>query len=52
MHDMLNEYQALWQTIRDVRDGRSLPVVLPNTMRNILEYYFSFSCKQENWIKR
>ncbi|CAI2109695.1 AAA family ATPase [Serratia bockelmannii] len=47
MHEMLNEYQALWQTIRDVRDGRSLPIVLPNTMRNILEYYFSFSCKQE-----
>ncbi|EJD6328670.1 TPA: AAA family ATPase [Proteus mirabilis] len=51
MHDMLNEYQALWQTIRDVRDGRSLPVVLPNTMRNILEYYFSFSCKQEKLDK-
>ncbi|MFJ5407923.1 AAA family ATPase [Pectobacterium punjabense] len=51
MHEMLNEYQALWQTIRDVRDGRSLPVVLPNTMRNILEYYFSFSCKQEKLDK-
>lgn len=51
MHDMLNEYQALWQTIRDVRDGRSLSVVLPNTMRNILEYYFSFSCKQEKLDK-
>lgn len=47
MHEMLNEYQALWQTLKDVREGRSQPVVLPNTMRNILEYYFSFSCKEE-----
>ncbi|CDH00530.1 AAA family ATPase [Xenorhabdus bovienii] len=47
MHEMLNEYQALWQTLKDVQDGRSLPVVLLNTMRNILEYYFSFACKQE-----
>lgn len=51
MHDMLNEYQALWQTLRDVREKRSLPVVLPNTMRNILEYYFSFSSKQEKLEK-
>ncbi|REF28695.1 wobble nucleotide-excising tRNase [Xenorhabdus cabanillasii] len=47
MHEMLNEYQALWQTLKDVKDGRCLPVVLLNTMRNILEYYFSFACKQE-----
>lgn len=47
MHDMLNEYQALWQTLKDVRDEKTQPVVLFNTMRNILEYYFSFSCKNE-----
>lgn len=47
MHEMLNEYQALWQTLKDVRDGKTQPIVLFNTMRNILEYYFSFACKTE-----
>ncbi|MBN3218217.1 AAA family ATPase [Pectobacterium polaris] len=47
MHGMLNEYQALWQTLKDVRDEKTQPIVLFNTMRNILEYYFSFSCKNE-----
>lgn len=47
MHEMLNEYQALWQTLKDVRDGKNQPIVLFNTMRNILEYYFSFACKTE-----
>lgn len=47
MHEMLNEYQALWQTLKDVRDDKTQAVVLFNTMRNILEYYFSFACKNE-----
>ncbi|WP_435947459.1 AAA family ATPase [Dryocola sp. BD586] len=47
MHEMLNDYQALWQTLKDVRDSKTQPIVLFNTMRNILEYYFSFACKQE-----
>jgi len=51
MHEMLNEYQALWQTLKDVRDNKSQVVVLPNTMRNILEYYFSFACKEEKLEK-
>lgn len=51
MHEMLNEYQALWQTLKDVRDNKSQSIVLPNTMRNILEYYFSFACKEERLEK-
>lgn len=51
MHEMLNEYQALWQTLKDVRDNKSQLIVLPNTMRNILEYYFSFACKEEKLEK-
>lgn len=51
MHEMLNEYQALWQTLKDVRDNKSQVIVLPNTMRNILEYYFSFACKEEKLEK-
>ncbi|MBN1084886.1 AAA family ATPase [Erwinia aphidicola] len=51
MHEMLNEYQALWPTLKDVKENKSQLIVLPNTMRNILEYYFSFSCKEEKLEK-
>lgn len=45
--DVLNEYQSLWQTLKDAKSGVVNPIILPNTMRNILEYYFSFACKKE-----
>jgi Uncharacterized protein conserved in bacteria len=40
--ELKNDYQSLWQIIKDVIDGSANPVVLPNVMRNILEYYFGF----------
>lgn len=40
--EVLNDYQAFWQTIKDALQGRASPNVIPNMMRNILEYYFSF----------
>ncbi|EQA1638498.1 AAA family ATPase, partial [Enterobacter hormaechei] len=43
--DIKNEYEALWMILKDVKQGKISSVVLPNIMRNILEYYFSFSCK-------
>lgn len=33
--------------LKDVRDTKTQPVVLFNTMRNILGIIFSFSCKNE-----
>lgn len=45
--DVLNEYQSLWQTLKDAKAGIINPIIIPNTMRNILEYYFSFACKKE-----
>lgn len=45
--DIKNEYEALWMVLKDVKKGLISSVVLPNVMRNILEYYFSFSCKME-----
>jgi len=45
--DIKNEYQALWVVLKDVKQGRINSIVLPNIMRNILEYYFSFSCKMD-----
>lgn len=45
--ELLNEYQSLWQTLKDAKNGSINPIILPNVMRNILEYYFSFSCKKD-----
>ncbi|RRO10837.1 MULTISPECIES: AAA family ATPase [Pectobacterium] len=45
--DVKNEYESFWMVLKNVKDGVINSVVLPNVMRNILEYYFSFSCKTE-----
>ncbi|MBD2803251.1 AAA family ATPase [Xenorhabdus sp. ZM] len=37
-----NEYQMLWQTIKDIKNNEASEIILPNIMRNILEYYFAF----------
>jgi wobble nucleotide-excising tRNase len=42
-----NDYQSYWQIIKDAQDGNTNKIVLPNIMRNILEYYFSFVHKTE-----
>lgn len=46
--DIKNEYESYWEVLKNVKDGIVNPVILPNVMRNILEYYFSFSCKLDN----
>ncbi|MEZ9535747.1 AAA family ATPase [Vibrio lentus] len=45
-NDLLNEYQSLWQILKDVKEQGINAVVLPNIMRNILEYYFGFVHKK------
>ena len=40
--DIKNDYQAFWHTLKDALEGRASPALIPNMMRNILEYYFSF----------
>lgn len=40
--ELKNDYQSLWQIMKDVVESKADPVVLPNVMRNILEYYFGF----------
>lgn len=42
---LLNDYQAMWHVLRESRDDLVASVVIPNTMRQILEYYFGFSGK-------
>lgn len=45
--DLKNDYQSLWQILKDVIEGNANPVVLPNVMRNIIEYYFGFVHKKD-----
>lgn len=46
--EILNDYQSYWQAIKDARDGVASSIILPNMMRNILEYYFAFVHQQDN----
>ena len=41
-----NDYQSYWLAIKDAMAGRGSAIVLPNMMRNILEYYFNFIHKK------
>ncbi|MBD9437344.1 AAA family ATPase [Pseudoxanthomonas sp. PXM03] len=43
--DFANDYDALWQVIRDAKDGNVPQQVVPNTMRCILETFFAFTGK-------
>ncbi|NCO71147.1 MAG: AAA family ATPase [Shewanella vesiculosa] len=45
--DIKNDYQSYWQIIKDAQNGSTNNIVLPNIMRNILEYYFSFVHKTD-----
>jgi len=40
--EIKNSYQSYWYTLKDIKAGNTTSFVLPNTMRNILEHYFSF----------
>lgn len=45
--DIQNDYQSFWQAIKDALNGRTSATVIPNMMRNILEYYFTFVHRQD-----
>ena len=49
--DLKNNYECYWQVVKDVKDGKSSSAMLPNTMRNIVEHYFSFIRKKETLPK-
>lgn len=41
--DMMNDYQALWQVLKDARDSNTPAIMVPNAMRCILEHFFWFT---------
>lgn len=49
--EIQNDYQSFWQTIKDALSGLTSPTVIPNMMRNILEYYFTFVHRQDKLFK-
>lgn len=50
-NDLLNDYDALWQILRDARDGKVPKQAVPNTMRCILEHFFSFTQRANEFEK-
>lgn len=41
--ELMNDYQALWQVLRDARASNASAVMVPNAMRCILEHFFWFT---------
>ncbi|MBZ7973779.1 AAA family ATPase [Campylobacter molothri] len=40
--EILNDYQAYWQILKDYKEGKIHAILIPNAMRNILEYFLGF----------
>ncbi|MDV3514679.1 AAA family ATPase [Stenotrophomonas sp. C1657] len=47
--EMMNDYQALWQVLKDARDSNSPAIMVPNAMRCILEHFFWFTHQYETF---
>lgn len=47
--EILNEYQSYWQILKDYKNSQNpnYSVVVPNVMRNILEYFLGFIKKSK-----
>ena len=49
--DITNDYESYWHIIRECKnnpqEGEKYRHILPNTMRNILEYFFAFVGKEK-----
>lgn len=46
--DMMNDYDALWWVLREAQERQLPSHIVPNTMRCILEHFFSFN-NREDW---
>lgn len=47
--ELMNDYQALWQVLRDARDSNTPAIMVPNAMRCILEHFFWFTHQKEKF---
>lgn len=46
-NEIQNDYQAYWQVIKDYQSGQKNPILVANSMRNVLEHFFGFVYKQK-----
>lgn len=46
-NEILNEYQAYWQILKDYKNGKIHSAILANTMRNIMEHFLGFVQKEK-----
>lgn len=49
--ELMNDYQALWQVLRDARDSNMPAIMVPNAMRCILEHFFWFTHQEDKFKK-
>lgn len=47
--DLMNDYQSLWQVLRDARDSNMPAIMVPNAMRCILEHFFWFTHQEDKF---
>lgn len=47
--ELMNDYQALWQVLRDARDSNMPAIMVPNAMRCILEHFFWFTHQEDKF---
>ncbi|HDS1661867.1 TPA: AAA family ATPase [Stenotrophomonas maltophilia] len=47
--ELMNDYQALWQVLRDARDSNVPAIMVPNAMRCILEHFFWFTHQEDKF---
>lgn len=47
--ELMNDYQALWQVLRDARESNMPAIMVPNAMRCILEHFFWFTHQESKF---
>ena len=47
--EIQNDYQAYWQVLKDHNDWLASDALLANSMRNIIEHFFSFIDRQASF---
>lgn len=45
--EILNDYQAYWQILKEYQEDKVNAILIPNVMRNILEYFIGFIQKDK-----
>lgn len=47
--ELLNDYEAYWQVVKDAKQGHATPIMVANAMRGICERFFYFTRRQKDF---